>query len=502
MNLNLKHKINFYCLIVFTAAVVYLTTAYNSHGFYHADEHYQIIEFAGLKIGTHAPNDLAWEFKAQIRPALQSTICFIIIKGLNVINIYDPYLLALALRLLSALIALLIIHFFIKETENQFVSIRIKKVYYLLSYFLWFIPVISVRFSSETWSGLLFLLALAVFFWNDQISNKPFKIGLLLGFSFLFRFQILFVILGFILWLILIKRVKVKYILKIGIAFILVFCFGFIIDSWFYSKTVFTAWNYFYVNIIENALDFGTYPWYYYLVKFISFPSYFIGIPLCISFIILLIYKPNNIFIWCIIPFIIIHSIIPHKEERFLFPVVFLFPIILILGYTQLLLIIKNKHTIRLLNYILLTVFITVNLIGLIAMSQKSAGIGRMEITKYIHDRYRNKKINLIYSSWANPYNPWQSLPVKFYLEKNMVDRHINNLCELNDSMIVPEAENLLVIRKIDLENQECSKFIQKNNFIFVKQSIPEWIEYLNQKYKGFENQNILMLYKYTFQNN
>ncbi len=67
-------------LIVIIAAVVYSITAYNSHGFYHADEQYQIIEFAGLKLGTHTPDELAWEFNIQIRPSLQPVIGFVVLK--------------------------------------------------------------------------------------------------------------------------------------------------------------------------------------------------------------------------------------------------------------------------------------------------------------------------------------------------------------------------------------------------------------------------------------
>jgi hypothetical protein len=51
-------------LIIFIATVVSITRAFYSHGFYHEDKHFQIIEFVGLKRGTHAPNDMAWEYKA------------------------------------------------------------------------------------------------------------------------------------------------------------------------------------------------------------------------------------------------------------------------------------------------------------------------------------------------------------------------------------------------------------------------------------------------------
>ncbi len=489
---------HFHLYIFLFAVCIYFLTAYNSHGFYHADEHYQIIEFAGLKLGTHTPNELAWEYNAQIRPALQPTIGIVVFKMLSLIHINDPYSQVFILRLLTAILSLIIIRYFIVNTENQVVGNMTRKIYYVLSYFLWFIPFISVRFSSETWSGLFFLLSLAIFFSKIDYKIKPYLLGLIVGISFLFRYQIAFAIIGFILWLTIIEKVKAHYLLKIGIAFLIVIFWGFCLDSFFYGEIVFVPWKYFFVNIIENAAaGFGTSPWYYYLSKLISFPSYFVGIPLIIFFFVLIIYSPKKLFLWCIIPFIVIHSIISHKEERFIFPIVFLFPIILILGYNQLLLIIKNKPFPRILNYTLATIFITANLIGMCAMSQKAAGNGRMAISKYIHDNYGTKPIKLIYCPWANPYNPWNSIPIKFYAEKNMVSKLVNNLCEINDSLIDTGAENFLIVRKIDLRNQECSQLIYRHNFVFVKQSIPKWIEFINKYYKGFDEGNVLVLYKY-----
>ena len=53
-----------------TALVVYIVAAWFSTGFYHGDEHYQLIEFAAYKMGTVSPEGLAWEFTARVRPAL------------------------------------------------------------------------------------------------------------------------------------------------------------------------------------------------------------------------------------------------------------------------------------------------------------------------------------------------------------------------------------------------------------------------------------------------
>jgi phosphatidylinositol glycan class B len=498
----LTHQaLKYYPVVVAAAIIIYLATAFNSLGFYHADEHYQIIEFAGSKLGTHTPEELPWEYKAQMRSAFQPTICYLILKSLIFFKITDPYQQAFFLRFITAMLALLVINYFIKKTENQFENIGVKKAYYLLSYFLWFIPFLSVRFSSETWSGLFFLLALAIYFNSKQNLVKPFLIGLFLGVAFLFRFQILISILGFLLWLLFINRVQIAYLLKLMVAFLLVLTLGLVIDSWFYGKLVFTPWIYFYKTILEGTgPDFGSFPWYYYISNLITL-SGFIGIFFLFAFIILALYKPKNIILWCVFPFLLVHSIIPHKEERFLFPMVYLFPIIIIMAYDKLISAIKNKFIINLIKYSFIFSFVTVNLLGLVAMGSKPAGIGRMSITKYIHNDIQGKRINLIYCAWANPYNPWRDIPMKFYVEEKMTEKRINNLCELNDSLLVPGAENFLVIRKYDLENTSCQTSITNNNFILKTQSIPEWIVVLNNQYKGFDNLDVLMLYKYEKRN-
>ena len=305
------------------ALILYSITAYNSLGYYHADEHYQIIEFAGHKLGTHTANELPWEFKDQIRPALQPTICYFVFLAFEQLNITDPYDLSFLLRLFTALLALIITRFFVNKTLPLFETPTQKIAYIALSYFLWFIPVISVRFSSETWSGLFLMLALGIYFQKNESVKKSFLLGLILGLSFLFRYQMALVIGSLLIWMLFVQKSNLKYGMGIALGLGSMLFAGLLVDSWFYETWVFTPWNYFYFNIIKDvASKFGTEPWYYYLYESISSMSYIIGIPVFLAFISLVILKPKNILVWIIFPFILFHSIIPHKELRFIFPLV------------------------------------------------------------------------------------------------------------------------------------------------------------------------------------
>ena len=52
-------------------SVLYVVAVFNSNGFHHPDEHFQLIEVAGIRAGWNSVRDLAWEYDYQIRPTLQ-----------------------------------------------------------------------------------------------------------------------------------------------------------------------------------------------------------------------------------------------------------------------------------------------------------------------------------------------------------------------------------------------------------------------------------------------
>jgi phosphatidylinositol glycan class B len=491
--MNVKQtRIGALALVVATAAILYFVIAFHAHGFFHADEHYQIIEFSGFKAGTHQPEELPWEFEKKIRPAFQPAICHALFQSLRAIGVEDPYTLTFLLRLLSAALALFAITWFILNTRNLVKSQTERFTYYLLSFFLWFIPLIAVRFSSENWSGLFFLWGLALFYRGRKTRKTALMIGILFGLSFLFRFQIALALAGLGLWIWFVDRSSLW--IRMSLGFFAMVLLGTCIDTWFYEELVFTPWNYFNTNLIqESTYSFGTSPWYFYLESMATRTG--LGpIPLLIP-LILLVFRPKNLLLWCLIPFVAVHSLIPHKEVRFLFPMAYLFPLMAILANGEVIRFIKPVGIRRIFGLLLGAVFVVVNAIGLAAISQKAAGIGRTEITQYIHDRYGNQKVNLIACTWANPYDPWHSIPMKFYFEERVEVKRIDNLCSWDDSLLVEGAMNLLIIRKHN-KFEGCNDLLE-SGFTFEKQSVPAWVERINEMYRGFDNRNILELYQH-----
>ena len=316
--------------IFILSLLVFLITAFFSTGCFHPDEHFQILEFCNFKLGQTPAADLPWEFHERIRPALQPALGYLIIKGLNIISIQNPFTYSLIFRILAAIFSWLVISKFCLLLIKEFSTEKARKIFIWMSLFLWFVPLLSVRFSSENYSALtLFSAVYLIIKFNDSPLYKNILqlifAGMLLGFSFYFRFQMGLAILGIGLWLVIIGKMKWKNLSVLIVSGMLAITFCIYLDYWFYGSFELSPVNYFLANIIENkAADYGTDPWWYYFILFILKAVPPISIILLGFFLIGIYKKPRSIFVWILIPFLIGHFAIGHKELRFLFPMVFI----------------------------------------------------------------------------------------------------------------------------------------------------------------------------------
>ncbi|HSH65011.1 MAG TPA: hypothetical protein VLB84_04240, partial [Bacteroidia bacterium] len=164
-------------------------------------------------------------------------------------------------------------------------------------------------------------------------------------------------------------------------------------------------------------------------------------------------------------------------------------PILLILAYEHIYTFLNRS-----VNYLFGLALIITNSIGLIVMGT-TAGNSKMEIVKYIHDKYGEKPINLIQCTYTDVYDKHGGIIP--YPEKQMSTTFIGNLCDINDSLFQPERENLLVTQKRNLLFKSCATLIPIKNFVLEKQSIFSWVEWLNERfYNGFDDLDVYVLYK------
>jgi phosphatidylinositol glycan class B len=477
---------------VFGIIFIYIITAIFSNGYHHPDEHYQLIEFAGLKGGWNSGADLTWEYDSQIRPALQPMLALGIFKFLGIFGIKDPFTLATGLRLFTALLSLFCIRRLVRSVMPDIQESN-RKAFVLLSCLLWFLPAINVRFSSETWAGLMTLLSVAGLYQTCPRTRLFYiAIGVLWGLSFEFRYQMAAALSGLLLWLIFVRKEKYRHLLYIlsGSLGVVLLCT--VLDSWYYGNPVFAPWNYFKCNIIDGvASHFGTSPWYFYPDAIWNRPTPLIGILISLALIIFLIRDYRHILVWVLVPFLALHSLIPHKELRFLFPVVNYIPLILVLAYRAIPQN-RNRKTAKAILYPVFAVALLINVGGLVMLAFKPASDGNIEILRHLNRNY--DRANLYTIAWSNPYSlnsNVKGLTPRFYANDKITVKNLSEILEYGSEK-KPEDDDLVML----LANYHERAYLEKLGFVEEKRSIPLWIEKIDKFYQVFnEYQFIFVLY-------
>ena len=322
------HALNYRRLFILSAAI-YLTTSIFSIGHHHPDEHFQILEFAALKLGLAQEADLAWEYHYQMRPALQPAFVVALYRLLALFGRPNPFFVAFVLRLLSAALSLYVIHRMIRLYAARYRSDRIRRWFAVLSFLLWFTVYNNVRFSSENWSGSLFALGFVMLL--ERAHPKLIRYlgaGALFGLAFVIRYQVAFMILGLGLWLWWRRGDRFGRLVAMALAFFAMVGTGILIDRWFYGDWVLTMWNYLKLNLIEGrASGFGTSPWYYYVTETIKNAVPPFSLLYVAAFLWMFVKHPKSALTWTVLPFVAVHSLIAHKELRFMFPVLPFLPV-------------------------------------------------------------------------------------------------------------------------------------------------------------------------------
>lgn len=468
---------------------VFTITAFNSSGYFHADEHYQILEFANYKLGNSEISDLAWEFEARIRPALQVFVAYAIISISEFLHVSDPFHQALILRLLTACLSLLVIAVFIRANQNK-IRQDLMPWYILLSCLLWFIPLVGVRFSSETWSGLFFLPGLSMIIRSDK--KHYLRSGVLFGFSFLFRYQIALAIAELLIWALSFEKMRLKAIFEMAAGILVSMASGLICDLWLYGEFTLTPWNYLRVNLIEGkASTFGTSPWYYYFFLIFRYSFFPVGIVLLLMTVFFTINRFKSLYTGIILSFFVLHALIPHKELRFLFPVVNILPLILMLTYQD----ISKRFNIRKSVFIKLFIvlLVLINSMGLFVVMLKPAGFGRIALAQQIDKKYQGKTIDLYHFKNTNPYDPWGGLNADFYMQNDIRPILLDGPEHLQN--IIPEegTASLLVLKSSQMDNRVIQQMVEQNQLERTDQSFPRILN-LPLKLYGYKTDEILIL--------
>lgn len=445
--------------------VLLVTTAYFSIGFFHGDEHFQLLEFANYLSGKTPVDHLAWEFNSQIRPSFQVWIAHFAIEGGGLVDA-NPFQIAFLLRLLTATLTFFVFRSWYRLTR-EVVQENLWGWYQGFLYFAWFIPFIFVRYSSETWSALFIMWGIILTLKSEK-KQALFYAGLCFGISFICRFQSAILIGGFVLWLMLFGKANASQLLKIILPTIAIVLFGIILDSQFYGELVFTAYKYFDMNLIQGkAATFGTTPWHFYITDILNRTQFFYGVLMLIGLLYFTVRHWKSYITWVVIPFILIHLLIGHKESRFLFPVVAFIPIMLIVFGDEVIFKKSDRPGLRKLLLIVFWIFNVPTLIGAVFYSSKPI----IEVMEKIEQISSNGPVNLYYIE-SNPYNQ-NSLPLDFYQKESNV-----KLIKINSPKEVPKKDKNAILFCQRKAKNSTYEIDSKWNVIY--QDLPVWLTNIN----------------------
>ena len=448
-------------------ALFLIVAALFSSGYHQFDEHFQVFEFGGLKLGLTEQSNLPWEYHNQMRSAIQPAIVVLSHKIFGLVGNTNPFTLATFLRMLSALLSFISIHLLYLAYKSKFEDETSHRWFLLLSFFTWFAVYNNIRFSSENLSGTIFLIGFALY----QIKQAPNRwhfllLGSLLGLSFLFRYQAGFLIAGMFLWMLLQKKEKITNLVLLSAGVVALIGVGVLIDRWFYGEWTITTWNYLEQFWLGEASRFGASPWWEYirisLVKAIPpFSLVFVG-----SVFTVLVFRRKDILTWTVVPFLLVHFVIGHKELRFLFPIVPLLPIFIIKALS----IIEDKWhygiTERTWFRGFVKVFWGVNIVLLLIVTFRPADY-QIPLYEAVYDNYE-QPITMYYKN-DNPYH--RILDIHFYKRP---DLHIRKIDSMDEIDLGVTGKCLLVTRDIrDLERTS-------HNSMLVYSTFPEWVRQFN----------------------
>lgn len=431
---NKHYNMNKYAVWYWSGLVVFIITAIFSSGYHNHDEHFQVLEFCNYKLGLSPASDLPWEFEAKIRPAIQPFIAYSLANVLSTLGIYNPFTLALLLRIFMAIFSWVVITRLLKLLLPGFSTERGKLLFVLCSMLLWFVPYISVRFSAESFSGVLFCFAAYNILLPNQQSGKRYGqllvAGALLGFAWYARVQLGLALVGMAIWIMFVAKWQFRYYSVMLLSFMAAVGVCVCADYWLYHEWVFTPYRYFDVNILHSkAAEFGVSPWWGYFELFIMN-----GVP-PISIVLLVLFfrgvwkKPLHLFTLCCLTFTIGHFLIGHKEMRFLFPMIIPFIYIVSIGIDSLLQLQKTK-----LYTIGLKVLVFMNIVLLIYRGLSPAQ-DMVNFYKYMYKQARTSATDstILYSVGSSPYNVI-TLNVNFYKHPQLTIKVIDSISQIPTS--------------------------------------------------------------------
>ncbi len=455
---------------LFIQVLFIVLACFFSQGHFHFDEHFQILEFLNFKLGNIKSHELPWEFAAQIRPWSQVFVYFITTKFLYFFNLIDPFILPIFFRFMTAVLSIISLFLTTKVVQKKYSLPGSYNLLFASAFTLWFWPFLSARISAECFNGLIFYNCVLIYLLQTNVHRAvKFSIFFVMLFAIWGRIQIAPALLGFCFWAYFVDKSLKGNLAVMFIAFASSILVNLAIDFWGYNVWTLTPWNYFYHNLFnDRASSFGVSPWYSYFPWIITKSGNPIGgLLIVLSLFFLWVQRPKSMITWITLPFIMLHLLIGHKELRFLFPVAFFVPLILVEIFGPLM---QQKHT-----KVFVYTFAVLNLaIGLVMSLRPASAL--IPIYKVMMAQ-KLPVSKLYYFGGENPLRPGD-LPMNWYFSNDFQTINIESAKEIteNDRTWVFTDRHFRWKELQRLEDKHTCVRLSKSPFEFLYDFVPEKI--------------------------
>jgi phosphatidylinositol glycan class B len=487
----------FHQRVWYVALVVHVITAWFSSGYYAADEHFQIIAFAQARLGELNIADLPWEFEARMRSGFLPGIAYVVIVASRTLLTAEPLHIAFILRLITALFALVVVRTFVRAALTQ-VSDQLQRPFILLSYFLWFLPYQHVRFSSETCAGLFFLVGLSQLMSATARDRSWLLAGFFFGLCVQMKPAMIVACGGAMGWFLFISVARGRVFFRLLGGGLIAMALGMAVDSWFYGEPMHTLWNYLYKNSLSISkvrplpVASETYPWWYYFPWMMKYGIWPIGAVLVTALLWLTWRVPKSWLVWCVWPYLVLISLIPHKELRFVFPLVDLAPFALVIAWQSVPSAWSTDERGRRRALILaLALLVLVNTAGLVTAGLTSASSGRARLAEQMIAIRPSDPMTLGYTQ--NEPGIWDIRVPGFYLWGDFVDVGTFDPCSSPSVLSDHEAPDLLIAPVDKDQGSGCE--LESGGYRPLARSEPGWATFILDLYNS-ERHGPYLLYQ------
>lgn len=363
-----------------------LIAAFTAHGYYAYDDYGKVVNIAwGWSIGENFDGWFVDNYtqNESLRHILYPGIISLFLSTCKLIGITTPFNQMAVIQLIHALYSLLIITL----TYKTALLLSTKKNAFLVGLLcavIWFFPFLSVRTMAE-WVSIVPILFSYYFYYKHQGKNKPWlalAIGVLFAFTFTLRYQTAFLILGFGIASVFYKEWKKILFMAIGFLVTTTLLQG-VVDYYVCGMPFGKIIAYIDYNF-NNSSDYISRPVFDYIL---IIPGLFlppIGLFLFLG-IFKNIKKHLHIFLGVIL-FLIFHSLVENKQERFIFTIL---PIILLIGTIGLQDFLKNDFWTKRQKLVkgFWVFFWLVNTYGLVFMTTYYTKESRIEAVRYLRSQ-------------------------------------------------------------------------------------------------------------------